>query len=141
MKFNRREFIKSLAATGLCAGILSSDSIIRQPEAKPLASVPSDTISSPPADAEHIFFVKEAMFYEKLQENEIRCKLCPKECEIGDKERGWCGVRENRAGTYYTMVYGNPCAARPDPIEKKPFFHFLPGSWAFSFATAGCNLN
>jgi pyruvate formate lyase activating enzyme len=81
------------------------------------------------------------MFYEKLKENEIRCKLCPKECEIGDRERGWCGVRENREGTYYTMVYGNPCSAYPDPIEKKPFFHFLPGTWAFSIATAGCNLN
>ncbi len=141
MKFNRREFIKSLAATGVCAGLLSSDSVTRRPEAQLLASVPSDNTSPPPVDAEHIFFVKEAMFYEKLEENEIRCKLCPKECEVGDRERGWCGVRENRDGVYYTLVYGNPCAARPDPIEKKPFFHFLPGSWSFSFSTAGCNLN
>jgi len=141
MSFSRREFIKSLIATGACAGFLSSDSVRRHPAAQLLASIPADTPSPPPVDAEHIFFTKEAMFYEKLAENEIRCKLCPKECVIGDRERGWCGVRENRQGTYYTLVYGNPCAARPDPIEKKPFFHFLPGTWAFSFSTAGCNLN
>jgi len=141
MSFSRREFIKSLIATGACAGFLSSDSVQRHPAAQLLASIPADTASPPPVDAEHIFFTKEAMFYEKLAEDEIRCKLCPKECVIGDRERGWCGVRENRQGTYYTLVYGNPCAARPDPIEKKPFFHFLPGTWAFSFSTAGCNLN
>jgi pyruvate formate lyase activating enzyme len=139
MKFNRREFIKSLAATGVCAGLLSSDGVIIPPETQLLASVPSDNTSPPPVDAEKIFFVKEAMFYEKLHENEIRCKLCPKECEIGDRERGWCGVRENREGVYYTLVYGNPCTGKRDPIEKKPLFHFHPGSTAYSIATAGCN--
>lgn len=140
MEFNRREFIKSLIGAGLCAGFLSSDGTQAKQGLQTLTSIPSAS-GNPPTDETHIFFVKEAMFYEKLKENQIRCKLCPKECEIGDRERGWCGVRENREGTYYTMVYGNPCSAYPDPIEKKPFFHFLPGTWAFSIATAGCNLN
>ncbi|MBC7289668.1 MAG: AmmeMemoRadiSam system radical SAM enzyme, partial [Armatimonadetes bacterium] len=60
-------------------------------------------------------------------------------CQVGDRERGFCGVRENRDGVYYTLVYGSAAAANPDPIEKKPFFHFLPGTMAFSIATAGCN--
>ena len=86
-------------------------------------------------------FVREARFYEKLEHKKIRCKLCPRECVIDDHERGYCGVRENRDGTYYTLVYARPCTYHVDPIEKKPLFHFLPGTMAFSIATAGCNLN
>ncbi|MHB2154224.1 AmmeMemoRadiSam system radical SAM enzyme [Calditrichota bacterium GD2] len=86
-------------------------------------------------------FVREARFYEKLAHKKIRCKLCPRECVIDDRERGYCGARENRNGTYYTLVYARPCTYHLDPIEKKPLFHFLPGSAAFSIATAGCNLN
>jgi pyruvate formate lyase activating enzyme len=140
MQFNRREFIKNLIGAGMCAGLLSSDGIKKQSISKVLTSIPAPT-GSPSNDDAHIFFEKEAMFYEKLKENEIKCKLCPKECVIGDRERGWCGVRENRKGVYHTLVYGNPCSMNPDPIEKKPFFHYLPGTWAFSIATAGCNLN
>ncbi len=83
----------------------------------------------------------EARFYKKLPDREIECNLCPRNCRLGDKERGYCGVRENRDGTYYTLVYGKACSANPDPIEKKPFFHFLPGTTAFSIASAGCNVN
>jgi len=86
-------------------------------------------------------FIKEASFYEKLPHKKIQCKLCPRECVIDDRERGYCGVRENRGGTYYTLVYSRVCAAHIDPIEKKPFFHFHPGTMAFSVATAGCNVN
>lgn len=71
----------------------------------------------------------------------VQCRLCPKGCIISDGRRGDCRTRENRGGTLYTMTYGNPCAVHVDPIEKKPFFHFLPGSAAFSLATAGCNLH
>lgn len=70
----------------------------------------------------------------------VRCNLCPHHCMIADGERGTCRVRENQGGRLYSMVYGNPCAVHVDPIEKKPFFHFLPGAAAFSIATAGCNL-
>ncbi len=70
----------------------------------------------------------------------VKCNLCPHGCVIADGERGLCRTRENRGGVLYTMSYGNPCAVHIDPIEKKPFFHFLPTAAAFSLATAGCNL-
>lgn len=89
----------------------------------------------------HIFFLKEAMFYKKIENKRVECNLCPRKCKVGDMERGYCGVRENREGIYYTLVYGNPCAVHIDPIEKKPFFHFYPDSKAFSISTAGCNVN
>lgn len=82
----------------------------------------------------------EARYYEKLEHNEIRCLLCPKECRVGERERGYCGVRENRDGSYYTLVYGHPCAIHTDPIEKKPFFHVIPGTEALSLSTVGCNM-
>ena len=80
------------------------------------------------------------MFWEKLGEKNIKCVLCPRECMISDVERGYCGVRENRDGDYQTLVYGALCSANVDPIEKKPLFHYLPGTAAFSIATAGCNI-
>ena len=83
----------------------------------------------------------EARYYKKLPDNEVECQLCPRTCRLGDKERGYCGVRENMGGTYYTLVYGKACSANVDPIEKKPFFHVLPGTTALSIATAGCNVN
>jgi pyruvate formate lyase activating enzyme len=86
-------------------------------------------------------FVVEAKFYQKLPNRKIKCKLCPRECSVGDKERGYCGVRENRGGVYYSVVHSRVCAAHVDPIEKKPLFHYLPGTTAFSLATAGCNVN
>jgi len=93
------------------------------------------------ASEEDSRFIVEAQFYEKLAYKKIHCKLCPRECVIDDRERGFCGVRENRGGRYYTLVHSRVCTAHVDPIEKKPFFHFLPGTLAFSIATAGCNVN
>jgi pyruvate formate lyase activating enzyme len=84
---------------------------------------------------------REARFYEKLPGKKIKCQLCPRECVIDDKERGYCGVRENSGGVYYTLVHSRPCSLGVDPIEKKPLFHFYPGTLAFSLATAGCNVN
>jgi len=86
-------------------------------------------------------FMREARFYEKLGHNLVRCKLCPRGCEVPEGERGYCRVREHRRGTYYTLVHSRVVAAHVDPIEKKPFFHFLPGAMAFSIATGGCNVN
>ena len=83
----------------------------------------------------------EAKYYEKLPDREIECRLCPRFCKLSDKERGYCGARENIGGTYYTLVYGKACAVHVDPIEKKPLFHFLPKTMALSIATAGCNVN
>jgi pyruvate formate lyase activating enzyme len=86
-------------------------------------------------------FTVEARYYEKLPYKKIKCKLCPRECVIDDRERGYCGVRENRDSIYYSLVHSRVVTAHVDPIEKKPFFHFLPGTAAFSIATAGCNVN
>lgn len=81
------------------------------------------------------------MFYEKLQENIVHCHLCNHHCRISTGKRGICGVRENINGTLYSLVYGKLIAAAVDPIEKKPLFHFLPGSRAYSIATVGCNFS
>lgn len=86
-------------------------------------------------------YTVEAKFYEKLPYRKVKCKLCPRECLVDDRERGYCGVRENRNGVYYSLVHSRVVSAHVDPIEKKPFFHFLPGTLAFSLATAGCNVN
>ena len=89
-------------------------------------------------DASHRF---EARWYEKIPDKRVKCKLCPRECLVDDRERGYCGVRENWDGIYYTLVHSNPCTYQVDPIEKKPLFHFLPGTTAFSLATVGCNVD
>jgi pyruvate formate lyase activating enzyme len=83
----------------------------------------------------------EARYYKKLEGGGIECGVCPRHCRVTDLERGYCGARENRGDTYHTLVYGLPCALNIDPIEKKPLFHFYPGTKAFSLATAGCNVN
>ena len=84
---------------------------------------------------------REASYWEPLDDGWVRCRLCPRECVVPPGGRGHCEVRENRGGVYYTLTYGNPCAIHVDPIEKKPFYHFLPTTTAFSVATAGCNLD
>jgi pyruvate formate lyase activating enzyme len=83
--------------------------------------------------------MKEAMFYESMTENRVRCNLCYHRCKIKERKRGICGVRENRGGKLYSLVYGKIIAEHIDPIEKKPLFNFLPGSMAFSIGTVGCN--
>jgi pyruvate formate lyase activating enzyme len=70
----------------------------------------------------------------------VQCELCPTECVLENYQVGGCRVRINKDGVLYSLVYGKPCAVHVDPIEKKPFFHFLPGTGAFSIATAGCVL-
>ncbi len=83
--------------------------------------------------------MKEAELYQKLDNNKVRCLLCSHRCLILPNERGLCKVRENRGGKLYSLVYGKLIAQHVDPIEKKPLFHFLPGSLAYSVATVGCN--
>jgi len=84
--------------------------------------------------------LKEALFYQKLSDKVVQCQLCPRRCVIPEGRRGFCRTRENRGGVLYSLVYAKPVSIHIDPIEKKPLFHFLPGSTAFSIATAGCNL-
>ncbi|MBN1792193.1 AmmeMemoRadiSam system radical SAM enzyme [Candidatus Woesearchaeota archaeon] len=84
---------------------------------------------------------KETMYCRKLKEGAVQCLLCPHECIVQPDARGACGVRANRAGTLFSLVFGRPCAINVDPIEKKPLFHFLPGESTLSIATVGCNFS
>ena len=83
--------------------------------------------------------MKEVYLYQVLEENKVRCKVCNHFCIINEGKRGICRVRINKGGKLYTLVYGRLIAENVDPIEKKPFYHFLPESFAFSIATVGCN--
>ncbi len=79
------------------------------------------------------------MFYEKIEKQKTRCFLCAHHCVILEGKRGKCGVRENRGGTLYSLVYGKLISMNIDPIEKKPLFHFYPASTSLSISTVGCN--
>ncbi|MCL5023240.1 MAG: AmmeMemoRadiSam system radical SAM enzyme [Nitrospirae bacterium] len=83
--------------------------------------------------------MKEARFYEKIGDGKVKCFLCAQHCTISPGKRGICAVRENREGILYSLVYGKVIARHVDPIEKKPLFHFFPGSTSYSIATVGCN--
>ncbi|MDD2901601.1 MAG: AmmeMemoRadiSam system radical SAM enzyme [Syntrophales bacterium] len=83
--------------------------------------------------------MKEARFWESLENQKVHCHLCAHECQIDPGKRGICRVRENLDGTLYSLVYGRIISQSIDPIEKKPLYHFLPGSSSYSIATVGCN--
>jgi len=83
--------------------------------------------------------VKEAMLYEKIGDKKVQCNLCAHRCKINEGKKGICLVRENKDGTLYTLVYGRTISQHVDPIEKKPLFHFYPGTTAYSISTVGCN--
>lgn len=78
--------------------------------------------------------------YQEVSARGVVCMICPNECTLKDGELSDCHNRIARKSKLYTLAFGNPCAANIDPVEKKPLFHFLPGTKAFSIATAGCNL-
>ncbi|MBN3039615.1 MAG: AmmeMemoRadiSam system radical SAM enzyme, partial [Candidatus Omnitrophica bacterium] len=82
---------------------------------------------------------KEAMFYKVLEKQKVHCYLCRHNCRISEDQYGICRVRVNKKGVLYSLVYAKAIAAHIDPIEKKPLYHFLPGSFSFSIATKGCN--
>jgi pyruvate formate lyase activating enzyme len=82
---------------------------------------------------------KEALLYEKLENKLVHCYLCSHHCRIAQGKFGFCGVRQNIEGELYTYAYGEVISAHVDPIEKKPLYHFFPGSTSFSIATIGCN--
>lgn len=81
----------------------------------------------------------EAMYYEKLTDNEVQCQLCFRECIIPEGNTGFCRVRKNREGSLYSLIYGQPSAIHVDPVEKEPQHHFLPGSEILCIGTVGCN--
>jgi len=121
----------------------------RRGEGGPSAEILQPTVhikrrTVPDLTMEHIrradLSLREARHYVALGDGRVQCRLCPAVCVLGEGRRGGCGVRINLEGRLRTLVYGRPVAQHVDPIEKKPLFHFLPASKAFSIATAGCNL-
>jgi pyruvate formate lyase activating enzyme len=126
---SKREFIKySLLGGGAFLGLPG----LRMPVAPYVDSFRG-------SKAEVWKWSKEAKYYVPTPRGS-RCQLCPNECTVEEGDTGDCRTRVNENGRLYSIVYGNPCAVHVDPIEKKPLFHFLPESRAFSIATAGCNL-
>lgn len=95
---------------------------------------------TPRAAAEGELPATAARWWTPLPDGASQCGVCPHACRIPQGERGACGTRENRGGRLYTLVHSRPCALAVDPVEKKPFFHVLPGAKALSLATVGCNL-
>ncbi len=83
--------------------------------------------------------LREALLYRKLEDNKVSCFLCSHHCLVREGKFGICSVRENKAGLLYTHSYGKLVAQSVDPIEKKPLYHFLPGTSSFSIAAVGCN--
>ncbi len=120
LKITRREFIKRSSALGVCTSLVPCLNL--------------DALGGTSS-------LKEARYYEKLSNNRIQCHLCPWDCIVEAGKRGHCQVRENRKGTYYSLVYGKISAYHNDPIEKKPFYHFLPSTYSFSIASVGCNVD
>jgi len=122
-KISKREFLRqcTLCAGGLALGAYSSN----------VFSISSNTDLGK--------YSKEALFYSKTADG-LLCEKCPHSCLLNDGDVGFCRNRVASDGKMYSIAYGNPCAVHIDPIEKKPFFHFLPATHAFSIAVAGCNL-
>jgi pyruvate formate lyase activating enzyme len=121
MNTDKHGFTKFLLATALIGSVLAAFLVLPRALAKR-------------SDTGHV-----AMFWEKGEDKTVACQLCPRHCIIPEGRRGFCRARENRGGTLYSVVYGRPCSFALDPIEKAPFYHFLPGSQRLSVATAGCN--
>ncbi|MBU0629164.1 MAG: AmmeMemoRadiSam system radical SAM enzyme [Nanoarchaeota archaeon] len=85
--------------------------------------------------------MKEALYYKKLKNKVVNCNLCPTNCVIKPGNFGNCGARKNVDGELFSMIYGKPVSVNVDPIEKKPLYHFFPGSYSLSVGTLGCNLH
>ena len=126
---NKREFIqRSCLAAG---GIMCLKQTAKMPlEEKPVSGY---------AKGDKLWkWSKESMFYEQTPRG-TKCLLCPTECTLHEGEMSICRNRVNVDDKLYSIAYGNPCAVHVDPVEKKPLFHFMPESWSYSIATAGCN--
>ena len=129
---SRRTFIKRavLAGAGIAVGAYAVSQLLKSP---PESENYTESTKAPWK------WSHEGYHYIKLGEN-VKCQVCPNECILREGQRSVCRNKTNYKGVLYTLAYGNPCAVHIDPIEKKPLFHFLPSTSAFSIATAGCNL-
>jgi pyruvate formate lyase activating enzyme len=121
----KREFLK-VCATSFCAlclaQLLSFPGALRAQMAK-----------------KGLIKTKFSPYYTPLDGGAMQCELCPRRCRVPMGKRGFCGVRENRRGKCYSLVYGNPCVIHLDPIEREPFLHVLPGTTSLTVSTPGCN--
>jgi len=117
---SRRDFIKSATGMAIATGALLLPGEEAEAQEKGYTS---------PVEARH---------YIKLKKKVVQCQRCPNLCKLKPGERSFCRTRVNKNGKLYTYAYGNPCAVHIDPVEKKPLFHFLPGTEVLSIATAGC---
>ena len=125
--FSRRAFLKKLvlAGTGIAVGVYGVSQLFK--ERKHCEAEESGPWK----------WSREGYHYVDLGEY-VTCHVCPNTCVLREGQRSVCRNKTNYRGTLYTLAYGNPCAVHTDPIEKKPLFHFLPSSSAFSLGTAGC---
>jgi pyruvate formate lyase activating enzyme len=139
--WNRRAFLTRCGAVAAgAAGICALDSFPLC-DRLPATALAGDTFDfGEPAEEGSRTSDFPAAHWDPQEGGRVICRLCPRECRVADQERGYCGVRENVAGQYKTLVHSRVCAVHVDPVEKKPFFHVRPGSPAFSIATAGCNI-
>ena len=128
---------KVLAFLFLFAVVGSAALVIYSRERTATAEAALPLSVAAPADARGL---QEAAWYEKLADGLVHCQLCPNSCRLPEGQIGLCRVRKNIGGTLYSLSYGQIAAVHVDPIEKKPFFHVLPGNQAFSLATPGCNM-
>jgi pyruvate formate lyase activating enzyme len=126
-KLDRRSFVTGVAS-GVGAACLSGR-----------AAAEDQATGRPVETGREVELSRARARWWKTSESQVVCGLCPRACRVGEGQRGACGVRENRGGQYQTLVYGRPCAMHLDPIEKKPFYHVLPGQTAFSLGAPGCN--
>ncbi len=129
---SRREFCRTCVVGGTALAFFPG--LFKRTFSRPPAVPPA------PKSGEKGFLNRcEAAYYERLDAATVRCRLCPRGCTLSEGARSFCRVREAKAGKLLSLVYGSSTSVHVDPIEKKPLFHFLPGTAAFSLATAGCN--
>lgn len=124
----KRSFLKACAA-GAC-GLCLAGSLGGAKRAEAAAASAQKGLVKP----------KRSPWFTRTERRRVRCELCPRQCVLAPGQRGACQVRENRGGAGYTLAYGNPALVQLDPVERKPFFHVLPGTRALSVSTAGCNI-
>ncbi len=136
IKISRNKFLKSaLGACSLCAAGLAAAS------SKVLAQTAPPANEQPQTARMGFTSPSEAAWFTNVDNSGIKCGLCPNECRLQPGQRSLCRVRENRDGKGYTLAHSNPALIQEDPVERKPFFHVLPGTRALSISTAGCNLS
>ena len=131
---SRRSFVTGFAASYAGCSLAGSGALLAEPLQDPFR--PAAPLSGEDGGRNPV----PARWNRPLENGWVECGVCPRACRISEGERGTCGTRENRKAKLYTLVHSRPCALGLDPVEKKPFFHVLPGAMALSLATPGCNL-